>query len=139
MRALHQLITVSTHGKGTYEITQAVQDVVWKSLIQTGIATVFIRHTSASLVTYENADPTARKDLHAYFDRIVPEHHPNLIHTMEGPDDATSHLRSALTHTSETFPIVCGNLTLGVWQGIFVFEHRDAAHSRVVDMLAIGI
>jgi secondary thiamine-phosphate synthase enzyme len=139
MKALHQFITVSTCGKGTYEITQAVQGIVRKSLVQTGMVTVFIRHTSASLITYENADPTAREDLHAYFERMVPEGDPNLVHTTEGPDDSTGHLRAVLTHTSETFPIVCGSIPLGIWQGIFVFEHRKAAHSRVVDVAAIGI
>jgi secondary thiamine-phosphate synthase enzyme len=139
MKALHQSITVPTQGKGTYEITQAVQGVVRQSLVYTGMVTVFIRHTSASLVTYENADPTAREDLHAYFERMVPEGDPNLLHTTEGTDDSTGHLRAALTHTSEIFPIVCGNLTLGTWQGIFVFEHRKAARSRVVDIAAMGI
>jgi len=139
MKAFHQLIIVPTRGKGTYEITRTVQEVVCQSLVQTGVVTIFIRHTSASLVTYENADPTAREDLHAYFERIVPEENPNLVHTIEGPDDSTSHLRAALTHTSETFPIVCGKLTLGTWQGIFVFEHRKTAHSRMVDIAAMGI
>lgn len=139
MKSIHQLVTVSTQGKGTYEITRAVKDVVQKSLVQTGIATVFIRHTSASLVTYENADPTARKDLHCYFEQIVTEARMNLTHTMEGPDDSTSHLRTALTNTSETFPIVCGSLTLGTWQGIFVFEHRRVEHCRTVDVIVVGM
>jgi secondary thiamine-phosphate synthase enzyme len=139
MKVFHQFITISTRGKGTYEITQAIQGVVRQSLVRTGVVTVFIRHTSASLVTYENVDPTAREDLHAYFERAVPEGDPNLVHTAEGSDDSTGHLRAALTRTSETFPIVCGSLTLGAWQGIFVFEHRKTAHSRVVDITAIGI
>ncbi|QQY10051.1 MAG: YjbQ family protein [Candidatus Xiphinematobacter sp.] len=138
MIALHRLIIVPTHGKGTYEITQMVQEVVRQSLIQTGVAVVFIRHTSASLITYENADPTAREDLHAYFDRMAPEENPNLVHTVEGPDDSTGHLRAALTRTSEALPIVCGKLALGRWQGIFVFEHRKTTHSRTVDIAAIG-
>ena len=91
--------------------------------------TVFIRHTSASLVIFENADPSARTDLHNYFERLAPEN-AEYVHALEGPDDATSHLRMALTRTSEVIPIVNGQMTLGTWQGIFVFEHRKTRHNR---------
>ncbi len=139
MKAFHCALTVSTRGKGTYDITQKVEETVSKSGVQTGIATVFIRHTSASLVIYENADFTARKDLHSYFERLVPEDDPELVHTLEGLDDSTSHLRGALTRTGETIPIANGKLTLGTWQGIFVFEHRRAAHRRTVDVAILGV
>jgi len=139
MKAFHYPLTVSTRGKGTYEITQKVEETVSQSGVQTGIATVFIRHTSASLVIYENADFTARKDLHSYFERLVSEDDPELIHTLEGPDDSTSHLRGVLTRTGETIPIANGKLTLGTWQGIFVFEHRRAAHQRTVDVAILGV
>ncbi|HEY5779597.1 MAG TPA: secondary thiamine-phosphate synthase enzyme YjbQ [Terrimicrobiaceae bacterium] len=137
MTAKHETITVRTHGKGTYEITEDVAHVVRGSGVRTGTVTVFVRHTSASLVIYENADPSARIDLHDYFERIAPED-GDYAHTLEGPDDTTSHLRMALTRTSEVIPIAAGCMTLGTWQGIFLFEHRRASHSRTVDVAVIG-
>ena len=138
MIARHQTITVSTRGKGTYEITDEVAEVVRQSGVRTGTVTVFIRHTSASLVIYENADPSARADLHAYFEKIAPED-GDYVHTLEGPDDTTSHLRMALTRTSEVIPVAAGRMTLGSWQGIFVFEHRRASHTRQVDVAVVGV
>ncbi|HEY5741232.1 MAG TPA: secondary thiamine-phosphate synthase enzyme YjbQ [Terrimicrobiaceae bacterium] len=137
MIAKHETISVPTRGKGTYEITQEVARIVRHGGVQTGTVTVFIRHTSASLVIYENADRSARTDLHEFFEKIAPEE-GDYIHTLEGPDDTTSHLRMALTRTSEVIPIASGKLTLGTWQGIFVFEHRRAPHVRQVDLLLIG-
>lgn len=139
MKALHETLTIRTRGKGTYEITDDVARIVRASGVTTGTATVFVRHTSASLVIYENADPSARTDLHAWFDKIVPEDDPDYIHTLEGPDDTTSHLRMAITRTSEVIPIAAGRLTLGTWQGIFLFEHRRASHNRQVDVVAMGV
>jgi secondary thiamine-phosphate synthase enzyme len=138
MTAKHQTISVHTRGKGTYEITDEVARVVRESGVRTGTVTVFIRHTSASLVIYENADPSARADLHDYFEKIAPED-GDYAHTLEGPDDTTSHLRMALTRTSEVIPIAGGRMTLGTWQGIFVFEHRRATHTRQVDVVAVGL
>ncbi|HEY5707361.1 MAG TPA: secondary thiamine-phosphate synthase enzyme YjbQ [Terrimicrobiaceae bacterium] len=138
MIAKHETISVHSRGKGTYEITNEVARVVRESAVQTGTVTVFIRHTSASLVIYENADPSARADLHSYFDNIAPED-GNYVHTLEGPDDTTSHLRMALTRTSEVIPVVGGRMTLGTWQGIFVFEHRRATHNRQVDLMVLGV
>ena len=132
MIAITESFLVLTRGKGTYEITGEVGALVQRSGIRTGLATVFLRHTSASLVIYENADPTARADLHRFFEDLVSEDNPRLIHTMEGPDDSTSHLRMALTRTSESIPIARGELQLGTWQGIFLFEHRSASHKRTV-------
>ena len=131
-------IEVRTRGKGTIEITDEVARIVAASGIRTGIATVFLQHTSASLVIYENADPSARADLHAFFERLVREDDPNWIHTLEGPDDTTSHLRMALTRTSETIPVQAGRLALGTWQGIFVFEHRRAPHTRRLVVSVVG-
>jgi secondary thiamine-phosphate synthase enzyme len=130
---------VNTRGKGTCEITDAVTRIVRESGVRTGTATVFIRHTSASLVIYENADSSARADLHAFFERLVPEDSDGYVHTAEGPDDSTSHLRMVLTRTSECIPIVEGRLALGTWQGIFVFEHRRAAHRREIVVSVIGV
>lgn len=138
MKAIHETLDVRTRGKGTYEITDEVARIVRASDVQTGTVTVFIRHTSASLVIYENADPSARTDLHAYFEQIAPEN-GDYVHTLEGPDDTTSHLRMALTRTSEVIPIAGGRMTLGTWQGIFIFEHRRAAHTRQIDVAVTGL
>ena len=138
MTAKHETISVHTRGKGTYEITDEVARAVRESGVRTGTVTVFIRHTSASLVIYENADPSARADLHDYFEKIAPED-GDYAHTLEGPDDTTSHLRMALTRTSEVIPIAGGRMTLGTWQGIFVFEHRRATHTRQVDVGVVGV
>ena len=138
MKVLHETVLVSTRGKGTYEITEEVARVVTASGVTTGTATVFIRHTSASLVLYENADPSARTDLHSYFETLAPED-GDYVHTLEGSDDTTSHLRMALTRTSEVIPVVQSHLTLGTWQGIFVFEHRRARHERTVDVVVLGL
>lgn len=129
---------VSTRGKGTYEITGEVRRIVRASGICTGVVTVFIQHTSASLVIYENADPSAREDLHAWMEKIVPEGDPDYVHTFEGLDDTTSHLRMALTRTSEVIPVINGSPALGTWQGVFVFEHRRAPHGRIVVVSVTG-
>lgn len=130
--------TVATRGKGTYEITEACGKIVRASGIRTGTATVFVQHTSCSLVVFENADPSARTDLHAFFDRLVPENAPYFVHNLEGPDDMPSHLRMALTRTSEVIPVVNGRLALGTWQGIFLFEHRRAPHTRHIVVSVVG-
>ena len=121
---------METRGKGTYEITAEVAGIVKNSGICGGTVTVFVRHTSASLVIMENADPSARRDLEEFFERLVPEDTPYFIHTMEGSDDMPSHIRMALTRTSEVIPVVDGRMSLGTWQGIFLWEHRSMAHSR---------
>ena len=138
MPAHSQSFTIHTRGKGTYEITDTCQQAVAQSRIQIGIATVLVQHTSASLVIFENADPSARTDLHAYFDRLVPEDELYFVHTHEGPDDMPSHLRMALTRTSEVIPVVNGRLALGTWQGIFLFEHRRAPHMRRIVLSVVG-
>lgn len=129
---------VRSSGKGTYEITRQVVEVVEESGIINGTVTVFVQHTSASLVIMENADPSARTDLEEFFERLVPEDTPYFIHTYEGADDMPSHIRMALTRTSEVIPVVDGRMTLGTWQGIFLFEHRRAAHSRRVVVSVVG-
>lgn len=138
MAAFAGQFTVSTRGKGTYEITRQVEALVREAGVETGQATVFVQHTSASLVIMENADPSARDDLHAFFEYLVPESLPFLVHTLEGPDDSPSHLRMALTRTSEVIPVVCGRLALGTWQGIFLFEHRRVAHRRTLVVSVMG-
>lgn len=134
----HSKIQINTSGKGTYEITDAVEKAVSASGIREGIVTVFVQHTSCSLVIMENADPSARRDLHVFFESLVPETYPNFIHTAEGPDDMPSHIRSVLTRSSEIVPISAGKAMLGTWQGIFLFEHRKAPHVRWVVITTMG-
>ena len=138
MHAHTDSFPVQTRGKGTYEITGAVEQIVRESGVRTGTATVFVQHTSASLVIYENADPSARVDLHAFFERLVPEGSDYFVHTDEGPDDMPSHLRMVLTRTSEVVPLAQGRLQLGTWQGIFLFEHRRQPHRRNMVVTVMG-
>lgn len=139
MKAHVDTFATRTRGKGTYEITERIAEVVRASGVISGIATVFIQHTSASLVIFENADRSARADLDGFFERLVPEDEDYFTHTAEGSDDTTSHLRMVLTRTSEVVPIVDGQLALGTWQGIFLFEHRRAEHQRQIVVSVVGI
>jgi secondary thiamine-phosphate synthase enzyme len=138
MKAHTDVFVIQTNGKGTYEITDRIARIVAKSGVVTGLATVLIQHTSASLVIYENADPTAQDDLTAFFEHLVPEHLPLYLHTAEGADDSTSHIRMALTRSSESIPIIDGRLALGTWQGVYIFEHRRAPHRRTLAVSVIG-
>jgi secondary thiamine-phosphate synthase enzyme len=134
----HDRLEVRTNGKGTYQITDQVQATIDRTKVRSGLVTVFVQHTSCSLVIMENADPSARKDLEEFFERLVPEDSDYFIHTAEGGDDSTSHIRMALTHTSQTIPVVDGKIQLGTWQGIFLFEHRRAPHRRRIAITVIG-
>jgi secondary thiamine-phosphate synthase enzyme len=125
----HQL-RVQTAGKSLCKITSKVQAIVAESGIQTGICTIFLRHTSASLIIQENADPDVLVDLENFFAKLVPEDGKSYIHSTEGPDDMPAHIRSAITHTSEQIPIAQGRLVLGTWQGIYLWEHRKHGHMR---------
>lgn len=138
MAVHHQTLQIGTAGKKTYEITDDVAAVVRQSGVTNGTATMFVQHTSCSLIIMENADPSARRDLEQYFDRLVPEDVPFFEHTSEGPDDMPSHIRMVLTRTSEVIPIHEGQMQLGTWQGIFLFEHRRASHHRRVIVSVIG-
>lgn len=138
MKVLTKRISVSTRGKGTYEITSALEAAVAESGVQNGLATVFVQHTSASLIIYENADRSARVDLEEYFERLVPEDADYFVHTAEGPDDMPSHIRMVLTRTSESIPVAGARLQLGTWQGVFLFEHRSAPHRRNVVITVMG-
>jgi secondary thiamine-phosphate synthase enzyme len=138
MHVHHEGLEVCTHGKGLYEITDDVQSQIDNSGVRNGTVTVFVQHTSCSIVIMENADPTARRDLEKFFDRLVPEGADYFTHDTEGSDDMPSHIRMVLTRTSETVPIVDGKLQLGTWQGIFLFEHRRAPHRRKVLITMIG-
>ena len=138
MRIHHESLEVRTNGKGLYEITDDVQSTIDKCGVRNGIVTVFVQHTSCSLIVMENADPTARRDLEEFFERLVPEDADYFTHGSEGRDDMPSHIRMVLTHTSETVPIADGKMQLGTWQGIFLFEHRRAPHRRKVSLTIIG-
>ncbi len=121
---------VATRGKGLYEITSEVTNCLAQSGIDEGLCTVFVQHTSASLCIQENADPSARRDLEGWLDRLVAEDDPHFTHTQEGPDDMPSHIKNALTATSLGIPVVRGRLALGTWQGIYLWEHRASAQQR---------
>lgn len=128
---MNRELTIQTPGRGLHEITREVSDAVRESGAQEGLCTVFVRHTSASLIIQENADPSARRDLERWMDEHVPDG-TGFEHTQEGPDDMPSHIRSAITATSVSIPIAGGSLALGTWQGIYLWEHRHRAHARRV-------
>lgn len=137
--AVHQqTLSIRSPGAGTHEITAQVETVLASSRLRTGLVNVFCQHTSCSLVIMENADPSARRDLEGWLDRLVPDDDPHFTHTHEGADDMPSHIKMALTRTSETIPFSEGRLMLGTWQGIFLWEHRRAAHTRRIIVTATG-
>ena len=121
---------IRTAGKGTYEITDAVSEGLSEAGFSDGLVSIFVKHTSCSLVLMENADPTARVDLERFMEDLVPEDYPHFVHTLAGPDDMPSHIKMALTRTSENIPFSDGRLQLGTWQGLFLWEHRNAPHAR---------
>ena len=139
MTTVHQsAFSVATRGRGTYDVTDAVQAAVRASAARQGLCTVFIHHTSASLIITENADPVVRRDLDAFLARLVPDGDALFRHVDEGPDDMPSHVRAVLTQTSLGIPIANGRCDLGTWQGIFLWEHRTAPHTRRVSVTSIG-
>lgn len=129
MTYYQQTLKIKTNPKNFHKITRDVQEVVAKSGIQTGLCNLFLRHTSASLIIQENADPDVLVDLESFLSKLVPEGY-NYVHSTEGPDDMPAHIRSVLTHTSEQIPISGGRLVLGTWQGIYLWEHRRFSHNR---------
>jgi secondary thiamine-phosphate synthase enzyme len=133
----HQL-TITTRGRGFYEITAEVAALVAGSKLATGLATLHLRHTSASLLIQENADPEVRRDLERFFARLVPDGDPLFRHTCEGDDDMPAHVRTALTAVNLSIPIISGELALGTWQGIYLWEHRRASHRRQVVAHLLG-
>ena len=129
---------ISTRGKGFYPFTRDVALWVSSLNVETGLLTLFVQHTSASLTIQENADPDVVRDLADYFERLAPENDPRYRHQDEGPDDMPAHIRAALTQTSLTIPVVNGRMALGTWQGIYLFEHRAAPHRRGVVLHLMG-
>ncbi len=138
MHQAQRELTVETAGQGLYEITRPVAGFVRDSGIRTGLITVFCRHTSASVIIQENADPDVQADLQEFFSRLVPEALSWLRHTSEGPDDMPAHIKGALTANSLTIPVGDGAMALGTWQGIYLFEHRTRPHRRRVMLHVIG-
>jgi secondary thiamine-phosphate synthase enzyme len=129
--------TIATRGKGLYEFTSTLSEWISSQKMQTGLLTIFCRHTSASLLIQENADPTVGRDLRAYFDRLAPEDGP-YEHNYEGLDDMPAHLKTALTQVQLSIPVLKGALTLGTWQGVYLFEHRVRPHTRALVLHLIG-
>jgi secondary thiamine-phosphate synthase enzyme len=138
MQQLTTSLAISTRGPGLTEFTQGVRDWIGGSGIRTGLLTVFVRHTSASLLVQENADPEVRRDLERFFARLVPDGDSLFEHTQEGPDDMPAHVRAALTQTQLSIPVQHGAPVLGTWQGIYLYEHRRAGHRREVVLHLIG-
>tara|TARA_B100001123_G_C15105681_1_gene945374 strand:+ start:394 stop:813 length:420 start_codon:yes stop_codon:yes gene_type:complete len=138
MSVFRQTIEVNSSGKGTHEITAEVEAGLRESGLSEGVVTVFVRHTSCSLVIMENADRSARFDLERFMEDLVPEDYPHFTHTYEGPDDMPSHIKMALTRTSESIPFASAQLLLGTWQGIFLWEHRASPHRRTLIFSYMG-
>jgi secondary thiamine-phosphate synthase enzyme len=129
---------IETDGRGTYDLTQQVAEAVERSGIETGLCHIFLRHTSASLMLCENADPAVMHDLESFMARLTPDGDPLFTHTAEGPDDMSAHVRSVLTHNDLQVPVRAGKCDLGVWQGIYLWEHRHAPHRRSITLTIMG-
>jgi len=138
MQQAFETLSIATNGKGLTEFTRSVRGFVAGSSVGKGLLTVYVRHTSCSLLIQENADPDVQADLEGYFRRLVPEGMEWIAHTTEGPDDMPAHIRAALTQTSLSIPIIDTQPALGTWQGIYLFEHRRAPHRREVVLHIIG-
>lgn len=135
---IQKQLNISTPGRGTQDISQQIQLVVRESEVDTGICHVFLHHTSASLMLCENADPDVRVDLENFMSRIAPDGDPSFTHTAEGPDDMPAHVRSVLTGSDLTLPVTEGYCALGTWQGVYLWEHRTAGHSRQLTITVTG-
>ena len=138
MKQFTHRMQVATRGKGLYPITTEIADWTKKQGLRTGLLTIFIQHTSASLTIQENADPDVVRDIAEFFERLAPENAPFYRHTTEGPDDMPAHIRAALTPTQLSIPLVDGALALGTWQGVYLFEHRASPHRRSIVLHLAG-
>ena len=134
----NETLSLSTSGRGTYEITRQVQRIVRESGVERGLCTVFVHHTSASLIVCENAEPEVRRDLERFFARLIPDGDNDFRHNDEGPDDMPAHVRSILTATSISIPVAAAQCDLGTWQGLFLWEHRTAPHRRRITVTVLG-
>jgi secondary thiamine-phosphate synthase enzyme len=138
MRQAHHELVVATRGRGLFDVTSSLRDFVRQQAAVDGLLTVFIRHTSASLLVQENADPSVRSDLERFFSDLVPDGDARFTHDAEGPDDMPAHVRAALTQTQLSIPVRGGALQLGTWQGVYVYEHRTAPHRRALALHYFG-
>lgn len=138
MKVSTQHVSIRTQGQGLHSLDEVLNKALVSSGLSEGTLTVFCQHTSCSLVIMENADPTARADLEAFMNRLVPEGDPSFTHTLEGADDMPSHIKMALTRTSEVIPFEHGRLSLGTWQGVFLWEHRRSPHHRRLVVSVLG-
>lgn len=138
MITFQQSFTINTLGRGTYNITRDIERVIQESQVETGLCNIFIKHTSASLIINENADPDVRHDLETFMEKIVPDGDKSYIHQDEGPDDMPAHIRTVLTQTALSVPVVNGKAGLGVWQGIYCWEHRTHPHQRTLTITVMG-
>ena len=138
MKQHQESFVVATPGRGLHDLTKQLRSIVRRAGITTGLCSVFLRHTSAGLVIQENADPSVRRDLERWLARLAPDGDPNYEHDAEGPDDMAAHARSVLTRTSETIPVVGGELALGTWQALYLAEHRLRGHSREIVVHVVG-
>ena len=138
LESFQESITIETRQQGLVDITSRISPIVSQSGLSQGVCTVFVQHTSCSLVIQENADPTARADLENWLARLAPENDPRYTHTLEGPDDMPAHLKAAVTKTSEQVPVVQGKLGLGTWQGLYLWEHRRQGGQRRVVITILG-
>ena len=132
-----ETISLATKGQGLYEITSKISELLSKQKIKKGLLTIFLQHTSCSLIIQENADPDVKKDLKKFFDQIAPESN-NYIHQSEGPDDMPAHIKSSLMQTHLSIPIENNQMVLGTWQGVYIFEHRNKSHNRKIKLHCIG-
>ena len=138
MPTFQQVISVNTLGRGTYNITRDIEKIIHASPIKTGLCNIFIKHTSASLIISENADPDVRHDLESFMEKIAPDGDPSYAHQDEGPDDMPAHIRTVLTQTAISIPVVNGEAGLGTWQGIYCWEHRTHPHQRNLIITVTG-
>ncbi|MDH5425254.1 MAG: secondary thiamine-phosphate synthase enzyme YjbQ [Gammaproteobacteria bacterium] len=138
MKTFQQTITVRSLGRGTYNITRDIEKAIHSSAVQTGLCNIFIKHTSASLIISENADPDVRHDLETFMGRIAPDGDRDYAHQDEGPDDMPAHIRSVLTQTAISIPVVNGKAGLGTWQGVYCWEHRTHPHQRSLIITVMG-
>jgi secondary thiamine-phosphate synthase enzyme len=138
LRQHQRTLSIATHGRGFVDLTNDVRAIAREAALSTGLCTLFVRHTSASLVVQENADPAVLRDLARWMERLAPESADAYEHVEEGPDDMPAHLRASVTRTSESIPIVDGALALGTWQAIYLWEHRRAPHTRSVVVHVVG-
>jgi len=138
MAGVTEDFAIQTAGRGFQDISRELQDIVQRSGIEAGICNVFLRHTSASLLITENADPDVRADLESFISRLAPDGDPSYLHSAEGPDDMPAHIRSVLTANELTLPVRGGRLALGTWQGVYLWEHRRRPHRRMLDITVIG-